>query len=896
MGLWADIPAERRRELTAVVLLALTVALFLCLVTDGYHGSVRRPMDGAEAPYNALGTPGTWVASFLYLLLGHAAHVVYFLVGAWGVTLLRNAPLDRKWSRALGTFALLAAVALLVQVNVASTPSNNLPGGVLGAFFADPLLPWFGYIGVNVIGITGFLVGLLLATEFLFIRLFEQAFRGALVLLGTLTVARQRVSAWQAERRTRRDTVREMRHKERMAEEAARRAEWEAKASSLPRADQPESAPASQSLDKTPPADGWPRIRVQYEGRGASAPFDAVPVPDAPDPIAPESPVPAPAARAEAPAAPDPWADWAKTLGPVGDDAGAERAETDAPSGAAPMDEDGAPDDAGEFPVEYADDDAELAAFEAADAGYSVSQETVPRAGRRKPMPRRKTAEFEDLPPDYQYPKHYVRPSIDLFDPAPPRKLFDIEAALRNTSLRLEDTLKTFGIEARVTDVMRGPTITRYELEPAPGIKVSRFLSLADDIALALKAHRVRVEAPIPGKGRVGIEVPNAQRDPVVLRDLLESPPFRQGSGQLNLALGKDIAGDVKVADLATMPHLLVAGATGAGKTVCVKALLASMLYARTPQELQLMLIDPKMVELSIFNDIPHLITPVVIDPKKAASALNWLINEMEERYRLFAHLRVRNIEVYNESVENGEIEMEGMDDGEADSMDAIRKLPYIVCVIDELADLMMLARAEVEDAIARLAQLARAVGIHLIIATQRPSVDVLTGVIKANFPARVSFQVSSRVDSRCILDEIGAERLIGRGDMLYLPAGQSKPTRIQGAFVSDDEMNRLIAYLKTQAPPQYRDEIARFGKSDEALGELDDQDDDLFDDAVRVVLETGQASISMVQRRLRVGYTRAARLIDMMEMRGIVGPHCGSKAREILVGMAPTDEVNAAK
>ncbi|MCC6490952.1 MAG: DNA translocase FtsK, partial [Candidatus Hydrogenedentes bacterium] len=335
------------------------------------------------------------------------------------------------------------------------------------------------------------------------------------------------------------------------------------------------------------------------------------------------------------------------------------------------------------------------------------------------------------------------------------------------------------------------------------------------------------------------------------------------------------------------------AGATGAGKTVCVKTLLASLLYAKTPDELQLMLVDPKMVELSIFNDIPHLITPVVIDPKKAAAALNWLIVEMEERYRLFAHLRVRNIEVYNQSVENGEIEMVEPDGGEGgESVDAIRKLPYIVCVIDELADLMMLARAEVEDAIARLAQLARAVGIHLIIATQRPSVDVLTGVIKANFPCRVSFQVSSRVDSRCILDEIGAERLIGKGDMLYLPAGQSKPARIQGAFVSDEEMNGLIAYLKTQAPPQYRDEIANFGKSKEALNEGGDEDDELFDEAVRVVLETGQASISMVQRRLRVGYTRAARLIDMMEMRGIVGPHSGSKAREILVSVPPNDEV----
>jgi S-DNA-T family DNA segregation ATPase FtsK/SpoIIIE len=336
-----------------------------------------------------------------------------------------------------------------------------------------------------------------------------------------------------------------------------------------------------------------------------------------------------------------------------------------------------------------------------------------------------------------------------------------------------------------------------------------------------------------------------------------------------------------------------VAGATGAGKTVFVKTLLASLLFTHSPQELQLMMVDPKMVELSIFNDIPHLITPVVTEPKKAAAALNWLICEMEERYRLFAHLRVRNIEVYNESVDNGEIVMPDDADGNPrDNMNVIRKLPYIVCVIDELADLMIQVRAEVEDAIARIAQLARAVGIHLVIATQRPSVDVITGVIKANFPARVSFQVSTRVDSRCILDEMGAENLIGMGDMLFLPPGQAKPTRIQGAFVSDNDMNTLIAYLKTQAPPQYRDEIQNFGKLKEDMELLDQEADELLDDAIRIVLETGQASISMVQRRLRVGYTRAARLIDMMELRGIVGPHTGSKAREILVDTPSRNEV----
>ncbi|MCH7910278.1 MAG: Flp pilus assembly complex ATPase component TadA [Candidatus Hydrogenedentes bacterium] len=498
---------------------------------------------------------------------------------------------------------------------------------------------------------------------------------------------------------------------------------------------------------------------------------------------------------------------------------------------------------------------------------------------------------IDETPADDDYPAKFTLPPLDLLNhPETVTHAID-EDDLREMGLVLEEALMTFGVEARVTDVTRGPTITRFEVEPAPGIKVNRFIALADDLALALKAHRVRVEAPIPGRGKVGIEVPNETREPVVIRELLESENFNTNAYSLALAMGKEIAGNVATADLAAMPHLLVAGATGSGKTVYVKTILASLLFTKTPDELQLILIDPKMVELSIFNDIPHLITPVVIDPKKAAASLNWLINEMEERYRLFAHLRVRNIDVYNDSVDNGEIAVNEPQENNVQSYAVIRKLPYIVCIIDELADLMMLARAEVEDAIARLAQLARAVGIHLVIATQRPSVDVLTGVIKANFPSRISFQVSSRVDSRCILDEIGAERLIGHGDMLYLPPGQTKPTRLQGAFISDIEMDNLIAYLKTQAPPQYRDEIEQFGKQKDSLIDLADDTDDLFEDAVRVVTETGQASISMVQRRLRVGYTRAARLIDMMELKGIVGPHVGSKAREILVPAPSKDD-----
>jgi S-DNA-T family DNA segregation ATPase FtsK/SpoIIIE len=836
-------PSERRSEILGVVLLGFTALLFLALVTDDYHhqGQARRYLDGMSEVPNLLGRPGAMLAGVFTLLVGDAAHVLYGLTFIWGLMLLSHRPVDRIVTRLVGMLILACAAAGLLQVDVVRGASNVQPGGAFGAFVADRLLvPHFGVIGSNVVGITFLAIGILLATDFLFIHLMLvvktfllHLFRGNLVIYETVMAFLEK--------------HRESARKRALAIRAAALPSGKASAPELPR-----SGPAVHLSSYMPTADS---------PKGGKA---------KPEPALPKAAPPRPPQEQELPfnAVPDLGADVFPNLRTPNIEHARDE-ELPKPQVVIA--------DAGPVPSA-----GQLSLVDGDGSGGAGSQ-------RKTRRPRRKTVVIEDLPADYEYPKRFTKPPIDLLDPPEPRVVTNLDQQLRTTSSLLEETLQTFGIEARVTDITRGPTITRFELEPAPGIKVSRFLALADDIALALKAHRVRVEAPIPGKGRVGIEVPNHVRDQVLIRELLESPVFAKGKGKLSLALGKDIAGDVKVADLASMPHLLVAGATGAGKTVCVKALLASLLIQHTPDDVQLMLIDPKMVELSIFNDIPHLITPVVTDPKKAAAALNWLITEMEERYRLFADLRVRNIEVYNQSVENGEIEMEpGEGETTGQSLNVIRRLPYIVCIIDELADLMMLARAEVEDAIARLAQLARAVGIHLIIATQRPSVDVLTGVIKANFPARLSFQVSSRVDSRCILDEIGAERLIGQGDMLYLPAGQSKPTRIQGAFVSDDEMNGLVAYLKRQAPPQYRDEIENFGKTKDNLEDLLSEDEPLFDDAVRVVLETGQASISMVQRRLRVGYTRAARLIDMMELRGIVGPHTGSKAREILVS-APT-------
>lgn len=904
-----NMPSERKREILGVIVLGLTALLFLAVVSDGFQTAegAKRPIEGMSEVPNLLRGPGAYAAGFLAILIGDAAHIIYSLFFIWGMMLIAHRPLDRFLTRLAGFITLGFASAGLMQVLLEKGVSNPAqPGGIIGAFIADTMLvPYFGTIGSAVVGVTFAIIGILLATDFLFVHLILLAnqsivhlIRGNLALADVMMVTWYRLQKIRAERANaianRKKKIREiLKSTPAMPEPVI---ETHALTEDVPaqvpnpvivdhrmRSRQELSnitAPEAQEL----PFDAVPGVaeksqapKVQLQPEQAFA-FDKPSVFIAPKSAAPPSPAPAPAPVKTVPTPepiPEPVAEVEQDVYDVTEmrqEAKLKEAELS--------------DTASDKPKERFDP--------AGLFGASVSENVEVKTS---PAPRRPRLKRDDefvIDEDYQYPKVYTDPPLTLFLESDNKEVKDLSSKLRSTGNLLEETLKTFGIEARVTDVTRGPTITRFELEPAPGIKVSKFMQLADDIALALKAHRVRVEAPIPGKGRVGIEVPNLERDQVLIRELLECHKQFKKKGILDLALGKDITGDIVFADLCKMPHLLVAGATGAGKTVCVKSLLATMLCTRSPDELQLMLIDPKMVELSIFNDIPHLITPVVTEAKKAATALSWLINEMEERYRLFADLRVRNLEVYNESVDNGEIRMEGEEEGEEESsVHLVRKLPYIVCVIDELADLMILARAEVEDAIARLAQLARAVGIHLIIATQRPSVDVLTGVIKANFPARISFQVSSRIDSKCILDEIGAERLIGMGDMLYLPAGQSKPTRIQGAFVSDEEMAALIKHLKTQAPPQYRDEIQHFGKESSKLESMNPEDDPLYEDAVQVVMDTGQASISMVQRKLRVGYTRAARLVDMMEVQGIVGPHTGSKARDILVDtISRKDEV----
>ena len=457
----------------------------------------------------------------------------------------------------------------------------------------------------------------------------------------------------------------------------------------------------------------------------------------------------------------------------------------------------------------------------------------------------------------------YQLPSLGLLDdPAASASRKVLEEDLTGNAHILEDTLLDFGVSVRVTNIERGPAITRYELEPAPGVKVQRIVSLGDDIALAMKAQSVRIVAPIPGKSRVGIEVPNSSIGAVYLKEVLSSPEFQNAQSKLTIALGKDITGKSVVSDLAEMPHLLIAGTTGSGKTVCVNSLILSILYRATPEEAKFLMVDPKMVELSVYNGLPHLLCPVVTDARKVSNALNWVVSEMEERYKLLAKAGSRNIESYNQK--------------EPD------KLSYIIVVIDELADLMAIAANTIENAITRLAQLSRAVGIHLILATQRPSVDVITGVIKANFPARISFKVASKVDSRTVLDANGADKLLGRGDMLFMRPGEAKLIRAQGSLLRDAEIERVVEFIKSEAEPVFEEAILK--EQARALNPSEREKDELFDQAVRLILESNQASVSILQRRLMLGYARAARIIDAMEQEGIVGSFQGSKPRKILI------------
>ena len=527
-------------------------------------------------------------------------------------------------------------------------------------------------------------------------------------------------------------------------------------------------------------------------------------------------------------------------------------------------------------------------ALKAAKTEAEAEKRDIPPEKAAEPT---KPAEFS-VPEKDAEPKTegYSYPPLSLLNKSKATDTAALSAELDHTAEHLVETLKSFGVETRIVDISRGPTVTRYELQPCAGVKISKITNLADDIALNLATAGVRIEAPIPNKAAVGIEVPNKASAVVGVRGILESPAFINAKSKLTVALGRDIGGNVVVTDIAKMPHGLIAGATGSGKSVCINSIIISLLYKATPDEVKLLMIDPKVVELGIYNGIPHLLVPVVTDPRKAAGALGWSVTEMERRYKMFADRGVRDLAGYNKFVEN-------LGDPE------VQKMPHIVIIIDELADLMMTAPNEVEDSINRIAAKARAAGMHLIIATQRPSVDVVTGVIKANIPTRIAFAVSSQIDSRTILDSAGAEKLLGRGDMLFSPVGSTKPNRIQGCFVSDEEVEAVVDYIKSDHTVDYDDDVmveierqaAIEKKQKTGLPEDGPEGDPMLDEAIKVVVENGMASTSLLQRKLKLGYARAARIVDEMEQRGVVGPYEGSKPRKVLISKEQLLEREAA-
>ena len=527
--------------------------------------------------------------------------------------------------------------------------------------------------------------------------------------------------------------------------------------------------------------------------------------------------------------------------------------------------------------------------------GKQTSEEvpTVAEHTKRKARPSEEEIQKEiadvvqEMAPVAAQPeKKYVFPPVDLLKAGSGKKSANTESQLRETANKLQQTLKTFGVNVTVTNISCGPAVTRYEIQPEMGVKVSKIVGLADDIKLNLAAADIRIEAPIPGKAAVGIEVPNKENVTVAFRDLIESKEFKESKSKISFAVGKDIAGKTKVTDIAKMPHLLIAGATGSGKSVCINTIIMSILYKADPSEVKLLMIDPKVVELSVYNGIPHLMIPVVTDPKKASGALHWAVAEMTDRYEKFAQANVREINGYNAKVDSIEV---------PEGQERPQKMPQIVIIVDELADLMMVASNDVEEAICRLAQLARAAGIHLVIATQRPSVNVITGLIKANMPSRIAFAVTSGVDSRTILDMNGAEKLLGKGDMLFNPQGAPKPIRVQGAFVSDEEVSEVVEYIKEHnGDAQYNDSVQQKMESLQSSGSnsvsisdsdvADDGRDAYFVDAARIIVDKEKASIGMLQRYLKVGFNRAARIMDQLEEAGIVGPEEGTKPRTVLM------------
>jgi S-DNA-T family DNA segregation ATPase FtsK/SpoIIIE len=811
--------ATRGNEILAILLLAVGSLLMLCLVSAAFY-----PNDpswntvGQGETHNWAGSIGANVAATAFQFVGLAAYLLPLLLFAAAWRRFRTRNILSPWSRLAGLVVLVVSASALLSISRLHPlfDSSVQPGGLLGAVVAQGLASGLNTVGATVILVAIAATGLLLATNFSFIRLYEAIVAAAGNRFAFVYAMPGKFKAWQVARRERAQLRKETK--------LALKAEQEVAKSNL------------RSTLNLSPAD---RVAEFMKEPKETAVVETASV------IRNEAPRPLTETRA--------------SVATAAAAAGTPRVvSVESRSGKRAI-----------FPPENrqinVDEEDEL---EQMVKGVSVlrTKAEAPATGKLPFDPARK-ADYSD----------YTLPPLSFLNEAPPHSE-QADAELLGLATRLAEKCKEFNVTGQIKHICPGPVVTTYEFKPDPGVKYSRVVSLVDDLCLALKAESIRIDR-MPGKPHVGIEVPNPRRETIFLREVIESRAFNESPSKLTIALGKTIDGLNYVADLAKMPHLLIAGTTGAGKSVGVNALIVSILYRSRPDEVKFILIDPKRLELGLYEDIPHLAAPIIVDPKLASRSLKWAVAEMERRYRDLAGWGVRNIDGYNTEIMRRNLVKEYDEKGEP-----WKPLPYIVIIIDELADLMMTSGREVEESITRLAQMARAVGIHLVLATQRPSVDVITGLIKANFPSRISFRVSSKVDSRTIIDTNGAEQLLGRGDMLFLPPGTSRLIRVHGAYIDETEINRIVAHAKAQGPPAYDETITQ--SDEEALGletTAEGEHDELFEEALRICVEMKRASTSVLQRRLRIGYGRAAAILDIMEREGLIGQADGSRPRPVL-------------
>ena len=804
--------AGRGNEILAILFIAFGLLLALCLISAAFY-----PNDpswnsaGGTETHNWAGAIGANVAATGFQLIGLAAFLLPLLLFLAAWRRFHSPTIHRPWMRILGVMVLVISASALLSISQLHPlfDSSVQPGGLLGAVVAQGLASGLSTVGATVLLIAIAATGLLLATNFSFVRLYEilaNALGSRFAFVGKLP---ERFRAWRVMR----------------AEQARLKKETKA-------AIKAEREAAKNALKQT----------VNLTAAERVADFMKEPV----KPVIEQAPV----IRAEA---------KSTAIEPL---ATAVAASASAGVGVAPVVTERSrrrsiiPD------VTEDEEDAE----EMVKGASVLRVKAEAPATAKLPFDSSRRVNYSD----------YGLPTLDFLNEAPPHSE-QADAELLSLATRLAEKCKEFNVTGQIKHICPGPVVTTYEFKPDPGVKYSRVVSLVDDLCLALKAESIRIDR-MPGKPHVGIEVPNPRRETIFLREVIESRAFQESGSKLTIALGKTIDGLNYVADLAKMPHLLIAGTTGSGKSVGVNALIVSILYRARPDEVKFILIDPKRLELGLYEDIPHLATPIIVDPKLASRSLKWAVAEMERRYRDLAGWGVRNIDGYNTEIMRRNLIKEYDDKGEP-----WKPLPYIVIIIDELADLMMTSGREVEESITRLAQMARAVGIHLVLATQRPSVDVITGLIKANFPSRISFRVSSKIDSRTIIDTNGAEQLLGRGDMLFLPPGTSRLIRVHGAYIDENEIGKIVSHIKSQGPPSYDESITQSEEDALGLESASGEHDELFEEALRICVEMKRASTSVLQRRLRIGYGRAAAILDMMEREGLIGQADGSRPRPVL-------------